>query len=119
MEVLLLETMSTQFCRYQYTCTKCDVMRVMHFSPLEALCSCALTTAQDTPVMADAQELYIKFRSTFLQFSKCHSLHDHFTRYDTVPRQVLNISVVSCIGCEPFFFLIICIDEAIKMLFAA
>ena len=44
----------------QLVITMSDVMRhAFQPSNVEALCSCVLTTAQDTPVMADAQELSI------------------------------------------------------------
>ena len=91
---------------------------------MEALCSCVLITAQDTPVMADAQDLYTKFRTILLQFSKCHSLYDCSTTTPDMIKclgkcllyQLFNayISMVYIIITE----LLLCIDEAIKMLFA-
>ena len=84
-------------------------------SALQCESCCVLTTTQDTAVMAAAQELYIKFRTILLQFSKCHSLHDCNT---------ITPDMIKCLGkCllyqlfkASFFF--ICIDEAIKILFA-
>ena len=62
----------------------------MHFNPLMwKLCPCVLTTAQDTTAMADAQELYIKFVSILLQFSKCHSLNDCTT---------ITPDMIKCLG---------------------
>ena len=84
-------------------------------SALQCESCCVLTTTQDTAVMAAAQELYTKFRTILLQFSKCHSLYDCNT---------ITPDMIKCLGkCllyqlfkASFFF--ICIDEAIKILFA-
>ena len=54
---------------------------------VEALNSCILTTAQDTPIMADACNVHSKFRTRLLQFSECHSLYDCNTiKPDTIQR---------------------------------
>ena len=70
-----------------------------------------MLTAHDTPVMADAQELLIKFRSIFLQFSKYHSLYDCTT---------ITPDMIKCLGKCLIYELFNAqgLDEAIKMLYA-
>ena len=85
---------------------------------MEALCSCVLTTAQDTPVIADAQELYIKFRSIFLQFSKYHPLYDCTTISPDMIKCLGKCLLYQFLNAQGVSFFNICIDEAIKILFA-
>ena len=72
-----------------YKAVNSNIIYESAFQPsnVEALCSCVLTTAQDTPIMADAYNVYSKFRTILLQFSECHSLYDCNTiKPDTIQR---------------------------------
>ena len=69
-----------------------------------ALCSCVLTTAKDTPIMADAYNVHSKFCTILLQFSECHSLYDCNTiKPDTIQR--LGMCLLLTHGHVVSFFL--------------
>ena len=70
--------------------------------------------------MADAQDLYTKFRTILLQFSKCHSLYDCSTTTPDMIRCLGKWLLYQLFNAYIWYIteLLFCIDEAIKVFFA-